>query len=468
MIKIIFSILLIIITIINTYADGYKIEAKINGITDSICILGFHYGKNKRVYDTAKVANSTVIFAGEKAIDGGLYFLYTPNGNVYFDIIIGEDQKFSIETDTADFVQNMKVTGSIENKMLYEYQLFLKEKKDASGALRKQLSKIKDNPKEKEKIEEQIEKIDKEVKDYQTDILKKHPETFFAQMLYLMQSPEPVDKLKDKNGKLIDSLWHKYYKNHYFDNINFADSRIVHTPFYYNKIIFYLENLTPPIPDSINKSCDYIINNSRADSTVFRYTLSNIMYHYENKKIMGLDAVTVHLAQKYYLTYEAYWVDSAQYAKIERRVKAMAPTLIGKKAPEIIIRDSLDGLVSTHTYDVKYTILFFYDPECGHCNKMTQNLLSVYDTIMQYDAEIIGINTTTDKEKWQKYLKKYDIPWVSLIDPYVESYFRSQYDLLVTPIIYIINAEKTIIAKKIGAKQIPGFLENYEKYHSKK
>jgi hypothetical protein len=52
-----------------------------------------------------------------------------------------KDQEFSFETDTANIVSAMKVTGSTENKLFYSYQQRLgkfNEKAQAINAEKKQ------------------------------------------------------------------------------------------------------------------------------------------------------------------------------------------------------------------------------------------------------------------------------------------------------------------------------------------
>ena len=46
--------------------------------------------------------------------------------------------------------------------------------------------------------------------------------------------------------------------------------------------------------------------------------------------------------------------------------------------------------------------------------------------------------------------------------------YHDQYDIISTPVIYILNSKKEIIAKRLPADKVENFLENYSKSPSKK
>ena len=58
----------------------------------------------------------------------------------------------------------------------------------------------------------------------------------------------------------------------------------------------YMTKVIPQIPDSIIPEIDMLIEKSRADSNLFRYMLITLFNYYGKSKIMGMDAVQVHIA----------------------------------------------------------------------------------------------------------------------------------------------------------------------------
>jgi len=105
-------------------AQNYEIKIKINGVSDTVAYLGHHFGEKKYVVDTAKVdSKGNVVFAGDKKLERGIYIVVLPSrGMTYFELLIGDNRKFSLETDTTNFLQTMKVKGDKENQAFMDYQ----------------------------------------------------------------------------------------------------------------------------------------------------------------------------------------------------------------------------------------------------------------------------------------------------------------------------------------------------------
>src|SRR5205085_9608488 len=132
----------------------------------------------------------------------------------------------------------------------------------------------------------------------------------------------------------------KYYKSHYLDNVDFSDERLLRTPIFQNKIKTYTQQLTVPYPDSIIVAIDTIIGKSRANKEVFKYCVATLANFYETSNIMGYDKIFVHIAEKYYLTKDAFWADSTLKAKIHERVEKIKPNILGEPAHDLAMPDT--------------------------------------------------------------------------------------------------------------------------------
>ena len=101
--------------------QGYNIKIKIKGLKDTVCYFGNYYGDKQYVRDTAKVdANGNLVFSGKTKLPGGIYLVVLPSKK-YFEVILDKEQNFSMETDTIDLVNKMKVKGSDDNILFYKY-----------------------------------------------------------------------------------------------------------------------------------------------------------------------------------------------------------------------------------------------------------------------------------------------------------------------------------------------------------
>jgi len=446
----------------NAYPDGnaYRIEVKVDKFQGDVAYLGYPYGDKKYLADTAEVNDDGVfVFEGDESLDGGLYFVYSPAPNsLYFDLIVAESD-FSIETDTTDLIANMNPIGSTENKLFFDFQKFMREMQKKGSELNEKLKTASD-PNEKQQLEEQLKNLDSEVKSYRKNILDNHSETFTATFIKSTMTVDVPESPRDENGKDLDpNFGYKYYKQHYFDNIDFSDKRILRTPNFYSKIEEYMEKLTVKHPDSIISSARTVIEKARANDEVFRYCVQTLTYKYETSNIMGMDAVFVDLAENYYLSGDAYWADDETIEKISDRVQRIKPNLIGKKAPMMLLMDTTLQPVNAHNIPADFTVLYFYDPDCGHCKTKTPILRDLYhDKLKDMGVIVIAANIKKDVDKWKKYIREQKLDWVNLADPNMRSNFRYEFNIETTPQLFILDADKRIIAKKLDVEQIEDFI----------
>lgn len=459
-IKIFCAIFLLFGSPIFAQDSAYRIEVKVDNFQGKVCYLGYPYGPKKYLADTAEInSQGKFVFEGEKPLDGGLYFIYSPTPqSLYFDLIVAESE-FSLETDTLDLIANMKTQGSLENEVFFKFQRFMREKQVLGGDLSEKLKNSMEQA-EKDKLTEQLKSLDAEVKSFRSDILAKYSDTFVASFIKSTIPIEIPETPKDENGKDIDpNFGYNYYKEHYFDHIDFSDKKMLRTPGFHEKIEDYLEKMTVKHPDSIISSAHTIIDKAKANDEIFRYCVVHITSKYETSNIMGMDAVFVDLADNYYLSGDAFWADSALTAKISDRVARLKPNLLGKQAPKMILMDTLMHPTSLYSLNADYFVLYFYDPDCGHCKKKTPVLKELYDTkLKDMGVEVVAANIKKEVDRWKEYIREQKLNWINLADPNVRSNFRYEYNLETTPIIYVLDNQKKIIAKKLDVDQIEEFI----------
>ena len=443
--------------------DSYDIKIKIANIKDSVIYLGYHFGDQKYVKDTARIVNEAGHFNGKELLSPGIYFVYSPS--VYFELIVNEPV-ISIETDTLDFIGNMKVITSDENKIFNRFQKHMAEQQKASARIGEEIGKL-DQKEDVEKINglrEEAMKIRDDIESYQSNIIDTHKEMFVSKMLLAMQKPVVPDPPKNENGEEDRNFRFYYYKNHFFDHFDLADPGLLRTPLYQPKMDEYIDKLTYQHPDSICHTLDFLLSRAESNQETFRYMLVKLTNRYETSNIMGMDRIFVYLAENYYLTGKAFWADEELVGKFENRVKELKPTLIGNQAPEINVLDTLMKPIRLSQVNSRFIVLYFYDPDCGHCKKTTPVLYNIYKKIKDKGVEVFAACTVTDIDKWKSYIKSNKLDWINVADPYYRSNFRADYDIKSTPQIFILDKNKEIIAKKLGAEQIEDFINRVIEY----
>jgi peroxiredoxin len=454
--------------------EGYNIKITAKGLKPGgMCQLARHYGDKQYIMDSAKVNDKgEIIFAGTEKWPQGIYMFIPPAKNKYFDFIMDEGQNFSFETDTTDFVKSMKVKGSEENRLFNEYQNFVSGKQKLIEPLQATYKRVKDsNPDSAKIVEDKMSVIDKEVKEYKLNFIKNNPKTFVAKLFKAMEEPEIPEAPILPNGRKDSTFAYRYYKSHFFDNFDLTDDRLLRSPIFHNKIKQYMEKLTPQTPDSIAVSADYLIEKARPNQEVFKYLVYWLTYTYESSKIMGMDAVFVHMVDKYYVTKQAFWLDSTQYYKITKRAAEITPVLIGKQAPMINMADSTGKYISLYNVKAKYTVVVFWDHGCGHCKKEIPKLLDVYEKKLKArGVEVYAIETENKPDEWKKFIRENKLHWINVNEPddYKRAVTKKIYDIYSTPVIYLLDDKKVIRAKRIESEQLEGIIDQLEKEKDKK
>ncbi len=444
---------------------GYEIELQIKGAKDTVCYLAYHYGKKILVQDTFNIdSKGRVFMKGETPLQGGIYIVIVP-GNGFFEFLAnGEENHFSLATDTTNYIMHMQVKGSKENKWFNQYQRFLKPRQDSL----RHWGKLKQSAESEDSLlllDQQLEKVNQEISDFRKEALVKQKGSFYAKLFATMNEPQVPDSLQQASKK---QARFQYFRQHFWDEVDFSDERFIRTPILHNKIDSYLDKLHIQIPDSLNKAADLVIDKAKQNDKVFKYVLTLITSKYEQSKIMGHDAIFVHLADRYYLTGKADWMEEKSMKKIRERVMRLKPNLIGKKAPEISLPDSTGKKHSLYAIDADFTIVYFWSYSCGHCKKSLPGYKKIYDTYKDKGVQYYSVCTKPERAKWLKYLDTYKLDWLNVYDPDGRSPFRMLYDIHSTPTVYLLDKDKKILAKRVGPKQLENILTHYMNEDKKK
>ncbi len=446
-------------------ATDLKIHIK--GMTNGECLLGYHYGEKNSIVDTAKVdANGWMEFKDTTAQPGGIYFVLLPSKK-YFEIILTDGQKFTVETDTVDFIRNTKITGNKENQYFYEYLTYLSDQQKLLQPIQSQLKKTK-NRDSIAILQKKSAAIDSTVRSYKRAYYKtKHPETFMAEVLAAMDEPDQItySKCPRKADGSIDSTYNYWnFRKHYWDGMNFSDDRLVRTPVYANKLKFYIEKLTPPHPDSIMVACDWLIEKSRPGKELFKYTVSTLTVNYETSKVMGYDAIFVHLVDNYYKTNQAWWVSEEQNTKIVNRANQLSYSLMGKTAVNLMMNDTSGHMQILQTVKAKYTVLIFWEPTCSHCKKEMPLLKAYYDSLHTAGVsfEVYAIVSEMDSKAWKAFIKEHNLSWINVTakDAQELATAKYYYDVYSTPTLYLLDENKTIFGKRLDVEGLKGYLNH--------
>ena len=474
----------IFLTSLTAFAStGYQISAKITNYEKDTVVLAYYYGDKQYIKDSVAINEQGIfVFEGEEALDAGVYLVLLSDSE-YFQLLINEEeQHFSLTTDATALTEKMQIKGSKDNELFYEYLAFLAQQRQEVEAIKKELETAKEG--EKDQLKKKITAVNESVNSYRKTLITKHPNLLTTAFVNAyMEAPMPTFEGTEQEVQLKR---YQYYKAHYFDNINLADERLVRSPFLFERIEYYRDKLTPKHPDSIIVTVDYLLEQVQPAPETFKYYLSHFLYDYATSKYVGMDAVYVHLIEKYYAKGLATWTEEEQLTKLKENAATLKPLLIGKIAPDLkMFEIDVEGTIlakedeneyqrwrakrelTLHGIKSPYTVLFVWDPTCGNCKKAMPKMVAFYEAFKDRGVEVFAICTNTVRDDMaacaESIKEKNMIKWINAIDPFIKSNYKKIYDFTSTPQIYILDKDKRIISKKIGAEQLSEVMEQLMK-----
>lgn len=462
----------------------HKITVKIDGYTMDTCILAYQVGQTtyiaKQLFEKNKAGE--FVFEGEEALMGGLYSVLIKPRNEFFQFIISskEEQKnlkltTKIKDNPArDLTENLKIQNSPDNDVFTEYKNFLGKMRSKSETYIAQLNTAKENNdiEAVEKANKLLQGLDGEVMAFQDDLIKKYPKFLSPKII---KGSRQVDVPKELTTQ--EEVF-AYYKKHFWDDYDWTDERLIRTPLFRDKMETYIERLTVQQVDSVSASCIYIIDKALEykNKDVFQFAAVELLNKYAQQEIICMDGVYVSIAQKYYCSGLAYWLDSTEMVNICSDAAKMAPLRCGEMAPEARLKNIKDSsYVSLYSIKKPFVAVYFWDPACGSCSKTSEKIVPIYDKYKDRGFEIYGVCSMDWKnvDACRNKVKEQEITWINTSDePYPLAWVKKSYDLRSNPFIYLLDENKHIIWKRITPEQLDDILEReldlYEKKKAKK
>lgn len=435
-----------------------NINITVNGLEANEVLLGYYLGEQKYVEDTLAVGpGGEVVLNYEESLRPGLYFLFADP--FYQEFVINEPS-FSLTMGQEGF-KTFEQEGSPENELFKKFQLEGAEIQIKRNELMQQLQGV--SGEDSLQMVARIQGLRQQGVDSRNALIAESPYLLISKMLALMQPidfkefPEIADERERKIASYLD------YRKQFKSRVDFSEPGLLRTPVFKSNVIKYFKDVVrPQVPDTLIAEIDEALATVQEDQVSFRYWLVTLLDFYQASNTMGHDAVLVHILEKYYLSGMADWMEEDGLKKMREEVAFLKPNLIGQPAPPLNLVDTLMSPVNVLELPDDYLVLFFYDPDCGHCKKKTPILLDAYYDLKDLGAEVVAVCAPTDIERWKEYIKEGQLDWINLADPFKKSNFRAEYDIRSYPRVFVLDKERKIIAKRLAVEQLIGFITDYK------
>lgn len=444
---------------------GYKITIKLTGSADTSLLLAHYYGTKQYLDDTAyRNKQGLFIFQGTEKLKDGMYIIAGTNKSKYFDFFLTGNQQMDFTCDPTDVVNTMQVKGSDDNKSFYNYIKYLGSKQTEIEPLNNWMKNNRNSTDSLAIVKSRIEAIDKEVKEYIKNFCNSNPDFLSANFVKANNEPDYLQYITAPDGKIDSTRIYPTYKAHFFDNFTFTDARLIYTPVFAQKMDFYFDKMVVPTRDSLEKDIDRVMVLASVNKEMQTYMAWFLSLKYETSQVMGHDALFVYIVRKYLETGKVDYLYPEVKDNILKRINTLEPLLLDKVAPNLILVDTNNVAHSLLATKARYTLLFFWESSCGHCQQEMPKVLKFYEEFhTKYNLEIYGVSTDTSFVKWKAYIKKNIMPWINVNGHLsVSGNYHKLYDIRSTPIMYLLDADKKILTKFLLIEDISNVITKRE------
>ena len=253
-----------------------------------------------------------------------------------------------------------------------------------------------------------------------------------------------------------------WLRNHFWDYTNLRSKSTIINPFFEKNRKIYFEQVLGHDPDTVIKHLNTLLN-SPMDDQVRKVLVSTATYHYETSNYMGEDKVFVWLAQTFYNSGFADWMDKDDLAKIKEKSDGLSTELIGNPARDFAFDTKDRGRIKLTDVQSPITILYFWDSTCGHCKKETPRLKKFYEEYKDKGVEVVAITLENEFTSWNKYIDENELTWINGYESDFERpNFLWYYYIPTTPKKLVLDKDKKIIAKNLDVETtLRTFIDDY-------
>ncbi|WP_166426941.1 TlpA family protein disulfide reductase [Flavobacterium psychrotolerans] len=479
--------------------QGHEIKINLKNCKDTLVYLTYYQFDKNLLVDTVKpIKNGSIVFKGKNKLDKGIYSILGQNKSIYFDFFIDDQsQKIEINSDAAtQFTSTLNSPNSKQENDFFDYIRFINSQKknfDSVLITTKGMSKTDSTAlvTAKQKL------LSENIANYEKTFLEQTKGSYIGDVLNLKIEKTLKDVPKASNGRPDSIAVFNYYKKHYWDNVNFQDDGMVRTPFFANKMKRYFDALVVKNPDSVAVEIDRIMNKTVQSSIMYKLLLAHFTSTYETSKIMSFDKVFVYIVDHYFKTGKGndLYNDDNIVKNIINRAEILRPLLLGQIAPDLpmitieghdkIAKMGFDTaktseevtklyyansqeiektVLRLHSIKADYLVLVFWDVDCGHCKVEIPKLLETYHALLKEkkDIKVFCVYTQQEFEKYRDYVAENKLDWINVYDGVHFTNLKDKYDIYSTPVIYILDKNKKIKAKRIGEEQVKEIINAME------
>ncbi len=403
---------------------GYRINVQYDSQVNATVYLNRVTPLEIVCVDSAVVKKGKGVLKGSNDLEPGNYHISqrisSDNG---YPLILGPSQRFSISFGLDDF----SVSGSVENQLYLDFH---------NTALSGKLS------------ENELHQYVENLTSVSPNSLSSKYMNFECDLLLRLDTAQTDESLSFRN---IVRFMAKYQESCYMYNSFWC---------------VIMNNLLRE--DLSLQDWDFFFQNFSPKGEVGQFYLKQLMLAYNTDGDMEADGKLLHLYDEFYQPNGLQLFGEDGERRLQKTIERKRRTQLGAEIPVLEVLSETGKKLSSNDIQRKYTVIWFWDPDCEDCQIETPQLHEFYlENADTYDFEVFAVSITEDVDFWKEKMNEWNLTWLNScygLGGYNYD-FVDYLSLIATPVSFLLDENHRIVYRNFTPEQLKEFFENQYQYN---
>lgn len=256
----------------------------------------------------------------------------------------------------------------------------------------------------------------------------------------------------------------EYLVQHYWDNLNFADTNYIHHPEVTEQAwVNYIDLMNYVSAQTADANLKKVFAQAEVEEKSYRYLMEmadkylydpNSPIRNEELYISVLDAIL-----------SSPILNDTEKIRPKARRDLAQKNRIGTKALNFTYTLASGKQGNLYALNSPYTLLFINNPGCHACAETIDALKSapaIGGAFSRKQLQILSVYPDEELDEWRKHLPDFPSQWINGYDAKQTIKEKNLYDLKAIPTLYLLDKDKTVLLKDATVEAIDNYLSRRE------
>jgi len=377
----------------------------------------------------------------------GMYRVAASSGPEIDIIYNKEDIRFVFVRD--EYGTYVQVIESVENMIYYDFVNLIQKNLFRLDVLSPVVTYYPKNDPFYGEVKNKVQNLREEISKRAQELTRNNPETMASHFITVEHPVFAPIGLNEEEQK-------EYLKAHYFDHIDFSDTVLLKTSRINSMIINYLtlyqsrEDDRETTENNLLMALDTVLEKSVANPEMYASVVDFLLEGFQS---IGFDKGMEYISEHNQL--DQFCENTEKLIELQGKLELISRLAIGKTAPDFSHADMNGNMIHLDDIKAEKTLLVFWAAWCPHCKELVPELNRIAQEYSEQQIKIIGVSVDTSLPDLQSVIDAYEISWPNIAEGKGwDGEIPGLYGIAATPTMYLLDADKKIIAKPINKRDL--------------